>query len=174
MQTFSPKSKATAFSLFTLKSTAFDTVNYRPAGSPANNTLSADTPKGVLAGMVAKMSASLEVDICTELTGNLPIGFFGGNSEGNAFENAPAVASGKVAVYMGYGSVYMLYVFETHAQTAAYAAKTLSTAYAVGTVLYSSPFGLVTNTASTDSAVCAVSCKVPSSTDLELGVIARV
>jgi len=136
-----------------------------------NSTLSVDTPKGVLGGMVARASGAWEAREGVHTA--VPLGLFNGNSEGNPFENAPAIASGVVPIYM-HGGAFLVYVFETHAHESAFA-SILST-YDVGDVLYCSAFGFLTtelpashSTPGTNHAV-AVCTKVPTASDLELGI----
>ena len=120
-------------SRFSLASASFDITNYN---NLTNNTLSADTPKGVLGGMVATLNSGtdwqaavgLSVTFASvpagrptanKITASYPaLGLFAGNSEGNAFENAPAAASGIVPIYMDFG-LYEVYVFESHTQAGA-------------------------------------------------------
>ena len=182
--TIDPKSKhVNCSSMYSLKSSAFDHVNYRSAGAPDNLTITADTPKGVLGGMIAKLDyntpADWVADICTDADDaqEYPIGFFNLLSEGNAFENTPGPASGKVGIYHGCKALFLLYVFETHGSTSPYTIKTMSSVYAVGKQLYCGPFGLVTdidpsiaNTSNPGIPVGLVT-KTPSQTDLELGCL---
>ncbi len=182
--TIDPKSKLyNNSSLYSLKSTAFDHVNYRSGSDPPNLTLNADTPKGVLGGMLAKMDystpANLVVDICTDAASaqEYPIGWFNLLSEGNAFENAPASASGKVAIYKGCRADFFLYVFETHGSTSPYTAKVLSSVYQVGKLVYAGPYGLATNTAPSGPNLIvpvAIITKIPTSSDLEMGIISLI
>lgn len=182
-----PKSKLyQASSHFALKASAFDNVNYRAAQNPPNLTITADTPNGVLGGMIAKADdttpANWTVDICTNANSatEYPIGFFNLDSEGAAFENAPAAASGKLAIFHGCKSIFNLYVFETHGVTSPYSAKTLSSVYAVGKKLYVGPYGLVNDinpsVANTNNPgiVVATVIKTPSATDLEMGILSNL
>lgn len=176
MDYIKPKDQVTASSCFGLATAAFDLIN-SPSGSyrlNPNTTITTDTPVGVLSGMVAKISGNDEATY-----GNynaVPIGLFAKNSEGNPWENSPALSSGIVAIYMNGGN-FLLYVFETHDVASPYAAKTLSSAYAPGTLLYTSPYALVGPDVPSangggggiDIAVAVVS-KTPNATDKELGL----
>ena len=170
--TIEPQGKVLNTSVFELKSSAFDVVNYRPAGAPPNSTMSADTPKGVLAGSVAALGAAdWEADQC--LHTKLPIGLFSGQSEGNPFENSPASASGKVGIYLA-GGLFLVYVFETNGAQAAY--TDLLASWAVGTLVYCSPYGLLTRELPSAQAVpgtdnvIGVTTLVPTSASLVLGL----
>lgn len=169
-----PLRKNICSSRYALNTNAFDTVN-TPSGSfrlTPNTTITVDTPMGVLGGSIGFQSGDWEANLSNNT--KYPLGLFAGNSEGNAFENAPAIASGVVPVYYG-GGDFLVYVFETNAQDGG-AAKTLSTAYAVNTPLYTSYFALLTNDlpsgASTPGInnIVAIVSKAPSSTDLEMGI----
>jgi hypothetical protein len=175
MELIKPLRKVICSSRYALKTSAFDLVN-TPSGSfrlGGNDTITADIPKGILGGSVARASGDWEAREGIHTA--QPLGLFAGQSEGNAFENSPAIASGIVPIYFG-GGDFLVYVFETHAHESAYAAKTLSTAYAVGTALYCSAFGLLTNevpsahgTPGVDVKVAIVT-KTPSASDLEMGI----
>jgi hypothetical protein len=188
--TIQPLGKVLCTSRFSLEANAFDIVNYN---NKTNLTLSADTPKGVLGGSVAAMAgnpweagAAASVTFATPQAGRTnrithiakALGLFGGNSEGNAFENAPAAASGIVPIYMN-GGLFEIYVFESHAEAGT---SQLST-YALGGLLYCSPWGLITCEAPTTQdgtatftdatgtdVVIALCTKVPSASDLRLGL----
>jgi len=188
--TIQPLGKVLCTSRFSLEANAFDIVNYN---NKTNLTLSADTPKGVLGGSVAttaanpwEAGAAASVTFATPQTGRTnrithiakALGLFGGNSEGNAFENAPAAASGIVPIYMN-GGLFEIYVFETHTEPGV---SQLAT-YAIGGLLYCSPWGLITCEAPTTQdghatftdatgtdVVIAVCTKVPSASDLRLGL----
>jgi hypothetical protein len=132
-----PKDKVVNTSLYSLRSTAFDNVNYRT--TPANTTLAVDTPRGVLGGMVASIFANRVADICTHL--KRPLGLFSQLSEGLAYQNPAGLASGLVPIYM-VGGNFFVYYFETH--TADNVAFDFAVDYAVSTLLYCSPYGFLT------------------------------
>jgi hypothetical protein len=171
-----PLDKVVASSMWNLESAAFDIVNFRSGGNPTNSTLNADTPKGVLGGSVARISDDWESTLAdhTVEQGEV-LGLYNLGSEGNAFENAPAAASGKVAINM-HGGNFLVYVFETNSADAAYG--DILASYTVGTLLYTSPFGLLTtelpsgladHAGGVDTVIAQVT-KAPTATDLELGI----
>jgi hypothetical protein len=173
MELIRPIDKVSCSSRYSLQTAAFD-LNNTPSGSrilSPNLCITADFPKGVLGGMCARASAAWEV---REGIHTSPVlGLFSGNSEGNAFENAPAIASGIVPIYMNGGN-FLLYLFETHEHESAY--PSIMSTYDVGDKLYCSAFGLLTTEAPSTHAVVgvddpvAICTKVPTTTDLELGV----
>jgi hypothetical protein len=137
-------------------------------GINTNTTLSVNTPRGVLGGSVAGISAGLDYTAvpCTDLL--RPIGLFVNDAAGAAFENSPAVASGKVAVMKGMASVEVD-VYETRN-----ALDTADIVYAVGNLLYCSAQGFLTNEVSTEGTVIAVCTKAPSVASPTLGIDMRI
>jgi len=197
MASILPLAKTINTSRYNLNPASFDIVNNSPYATWANSTISADTPKGVLGGMVAVISGTdwqasvgAGVTLTTAVNGRVTIkesaatycavlGLFSGNSEGNAFENAPAAASGIVPVYDAPG-LFEVYVFETSASNSSSANGLLSTYYQ-GCPLFCSPYGLLTcerpSTISTGVAsaagvdmVIGYCVKVPTASDLMMGV----
>jgi hypothetical protein len=174
MELIRPIDKVTCSSRYSLQTAAFD-LNNTPSGSyraNANAIITTDFPKGVLGGSCARSSAAWEAreGIHTAQV----LGLFAKNSEGNAFENSPAIASGVVSIYMNGGNFY-LYIFETADQNTPFSASQLGN-YNFGTPLYCSAYGLLTpqlpsaqTTPGTDNIV-ALCTKVPSASDLELGI----
>lgn len=146
-------------SLSTLAPGAFTRQNYGAAGATSSR-ITADTPDGVLAGMVAAYSDDYEVTISTDHTA---VGIFLNDAAGSPFENTPAVASGKVTVMRSMGS-YETDIYETLTE----AGGALSSAYAAGDSLYVSDFGLLTKE-NTGSSVIARVSKAPTATDPWLG-----
>jgi hypothetical protein len=136
-------------------------------GDGTNTTMSVNTPRGVLGGSVAAIGGDY-VAIPGSLTA-MPYGLFVNDAAGAAFENAPAVASGKVTVMKALASVEVD-VYET--QTAANHAIALT--YAIGDKLYSSVNGLLTNEVSTEATVIGVVTKVPTTASPTLGVEMRL
>lgn len=198
-----PLSQDQNVSIFTLRAEDFDVANtgytqLDGAGAVVNDNFNADTPKGVLGGQVVTWSTNPTaaeqdneveradgdgagadgIDSEAEIAAAIPIGIFANDSEGNAFENSPAAASGIVPVYIGTG-VFLVYSFETHAREDA-AALT----YAVGDKLYASVNGanLTKEVPSATSAsgntttdhVVGYCTKAPTSSDLELGMILQI
>lgn len=147
-------------SLSTLAPGAFTRQNFGAAGCTSDR-ITADSPDGVLAGMVAMYSDNYEVDICTT---HAPVGIFLNDAAGSPFENTPAVASGKITVMRSMGS-YETDIYETRNE-----ADTLDVTYTAGDLLYASDFGLLTT--EDLSATCPVVgrvSKAPSPTDPWLG-----
>lgn len=142
-----------------LSDDCFTKANY---GVNTNSTLSVNTPRGVLGGSVAGISPGLDYT-AVPCTDNLsPIGLFVNDAAGAAFENSPAVASGKVAVIKGQPSVEVD-VYETDGIT-----------YAVGELLYCSAQGFLTNALSTEGTVIGVITKAPSTSSPTIGLDARI
>jgi len=143
--------------------------------SLANATLSVNTPRGVLGGSVAGMDVAGSapeggdyVTIpCREAT--MPIGLFVNDAAGAAFENAPAVASGKVAVMKGMGSIEVD-VYETNQKLA----PGVLIVYAVGQYLYSSVNGLLTPEHSVATVPVGIVTKVPTTASPTLGLDMRI
>lgn len=153
-------------SLSSLIAAGFTKANY---GVNTNTTLSVSTPRGVLGGSVAAMSStggSYVVEPGTK--DNVAVGLFVNDAAGAAFDNAPAVASGKVAVIKGMASVEVD-VYETRN-----ALNNADLAYNVGSKLYSSAQGLLTTEASTDATVIGIVTKKPTIASPTLGVDMRI
>jgi len=147
-------------SLSTLAPGAFTRQNYGAAGATSAR-ITADSPDGALAGMVAMYSGNYECDICTAYK---PVGIFVNDAAGAPFENTPAVASGKVTVMTSMGS-YETDLYETRDE-----ADANDLTYTAGELLYVSDFGLLT--AEDLSAKCiavARISKAPTATDPWLG-----
>jgi hypothetical protein len=99
------------------------------------------------------------------------VGLFVNDAAGAAFENSPAVASGKVAVMKAMASVEVD-VYET-----VEADDTTPLVFAVGDLLYSSAQGLLTNEASNEVApktVIGICTKKPTTSSPTLGLDMRV
>jgi hypothetical protein len=138
-------------------------------GVNTNTTLSVNTPLGVLGGSVAGISAvggDYVVVPCTDV--DAPVGLFMNDAAGAAFENAPAIASGKVAVIKAMASVEVD-VWETRN-----AADTANLTYAVGEKLYCSANGFLTKEVSTDGTVIGVVTKAPITASPTLGLEMRI
>ena len=128
---------------------------------PANTTLSVNTPRGVLGGSVAAISAGNDYTVVPCNRTIMPVGLFVNDAAGAAFENSPAVASGKVTVIKGLASVEVD-VYETDAVT-----------YAVGNTLHSSAQGFLT-TDQTNTVVIGVVTKMPTTVSPTLGLDMRI
>ena len=148
-----------------LSDECFTKANYG-ANANGNSTLSVNTPRGVLGGSVAAVSAGLDYTVVPGTDELMPVGLFANDAAGAAFENSPAVASGKVAVMKGQASVEVD-VYETN--TGAGAIQ-----YAVGEKLYCSAYGLLTNVLSTEATVIGVCTKAPTTASPTLGLDMRI
>lgn len=134
-----------------------------------NDTLSLNTPRGVLGGSVAAVDpAAGDYTVVPGTDGLMPVGLFVNDAAGPAFENSPAVASGKVAVMKGQASVEVD-VYETRN-----AADDAELTYAVGDKLYASAQGLLTNEESAEGTVIGVVTKAPSTASPTLGIDMRI
>lgn len=186
-QLITPLDKVGNSSLYSLQAAAFD-IDNTPAGHD-NDTIDADTPKGVLGSMVAALASGEDLTVENADPTDVPLGLFSGNSEGNPFENSPAIASGVVPVYMGTGA-FSCFVFETHvdennvetSEDPGGSTKAINTALvgtaalAVGLVMYCSGNSLLTTvipstraTPGGDNAIALIT-KAPTASDLELGI----
>lgn len=148
-----------------LADNCFTKQNY---GVNTNSTLSANTPRGVLGGSVAALSAGLDYTVVPGTDEIMPCGLFVNDAAGSAFDNSPAVASGKVAVIKGQASVEVD-VYETRN-----AADTSDLTYSVGEKLYSSAQGFLTNETSSEGTIIAVVTKAPTTVSPTLGVDMRI
>jgi len=148
-----------------LADVCFTKANY---GVNTNTTLSVNTPRGVLGGSVAAVSGGNDYTVvpCTDEL--RPVGLFVNDAAGAAFENSPAVASGKVTVMKAMASVEVD-VYETRN-----AADTADLTYTVGDLLYSSAQGLLTNEASTEGTIIGVLTKAASASSPTLGLDMRI
>lgn len=158
-------------SLSTLASGAYTRQNYGAVGMTTTR-ITADTPDGALAGMVAEYNGDYEVQIYGTNAGNVvasvtnnPVGIFINDAAGSPFENTPAVASGKLTVMRSMGS-YETDLYETYI----FGSTTVLVTYTAGLPLYASVNGLLTaDTAYNADKVVARVSKAPSSTDPWLG-----
>ena len=131
--------------LFVCGPTCFTKVN------PAE-VAGANAPYGVLAGSVAALSGTKDFEVVAGDGTKMAVGLFLNNAEGAPFENAPAVASGKVTVIAGHASV----------RTDIYAS---GVTFAIGDSLYSDANGYLTNVESTNKQVIGICTKAPSAAD---------
>ena len=137
-------------------------------GARTNTRLGVDTPRGALGGMVATISgADMQVVIANATTGADYL--FYNDAAGGAFENAPAVASGKIAMLpTNNGDVAFIDVYETRNL-----ADSADLVYAVSDALYASANGLLTNEEEAGSGLGAKVgsvVSVPTTDDPRLGV----
>ena len=148
-----------------LSDACFTQANF---GNNTNTTLSVNTPRGVLGGSIAAMSAGLDYTVVPMTTALMPVGLFVNDAAGAAFENSPAVASGKLAVMKAQASVEVD-VYETRN-----AADGADLTYAVGEYLYGSAWGLLTNETTASAIVVGVVTKAPSVASPTLGLDMRI
>lgn len=153
-------------------STCFTKANYDTPSGHTNNTLSVNTPRGVLGGSVAAISAGADYTVYPGTYDLEPVGLFVNDAAGAAFENSPAVASNKVTVIKGQASVEVD-VYETHTS-----GDVLIT-YTVGDLLYCSANGFLTNEKPTDvtgtvDRVIGICTKAPTTNSPSLGLDMRL
>jgi hypothetical protein len=136
-------------SLGTLKADDFTRNNNAGnEGSWSNDLITAETPRGVLAGHIAVVTGEGEYgvyDAAASVAGRKPKGIFILDAATDPFENQPALGSLKVAVQSN-GSVVQVDVYETHDES-----DGALPAYAAGDPLYVSDNGLLTNDAGASS-----------------------
>lgn len=149
-----------------LSDDCFTKQNYG-ANAGGNSTLSVNTPRGVLGGSVAAVSPGLDYTVVPCTTVLQPVGLFVNDAAGAAFENSPAVASGKVAVIKGLPSVEVD-VYETNETNGD------AVVYAVGNWLYSSDQGLLTTTDAGTQTVIGIVTKRPTTASPTLGLDQRI
>lgn len=138
------KNRTTFNSLFELDKTCFTKQNTYPQ------------PNGVLGGTVAALKAGASYTVVPGTGANRPVGLFVNNAAGNSFDNAPAVASNKIAIAQKMASV----------EVDVYANVT----FAIGDKLYSDANGFLTNVAGTDATVIGIVTKLPTTADPFLGL----
>lgn len=148
-----------------LSDACFTKQNY---GVNTNTTLSVNTPRGALGGSVAAASAGLPYTVVPMTTSLMPVGLFVNDAAGAAFENSPAVASGKLAVMKAMASVEVD-VYETRN-----AANNADLAYHEGDYLYGSAQGLLTKETSASAVVIGVVTKAPTTSSPNLGLDMRI
>ena len=152
-----------------LSDDCFTKANY---GVHPNSTLSVNTPRGVLGGSVAAVSAGLDYTVVPGTDVLRPVGLFVNDAAGAAFENSPAVASGKLAVMKCMASV------EVDVYATVQVDNTTPVVFAVGDLLYCDEAGFLTNVPSNESptplTVIGIVTKKPSITSPTLGLDMRI
>lgn len=151
-----------------LSDACFTRANYGTGPGGTNTTLSVNTPRGVLGGSIAAISAGLDYTVVPMTTALMPVGLFVNDAAGAAFENSPAVASGKIAVMKAMASVEVD-VYETRL-----VGNAGNLAYAVGQYLYGSVAGFLTYETSASAIVIGVVTKAPSTSSPTLGLDMRI
>lgn len=154
--------------LYSLASTGFSRPNTATEAGRTLGRIPASAPAGAMGGMFATMSGNYEVNIADDngVSGHPePIGVFLNDAAGEAYENTPAIASGKLTVMTGPGS-YETDIYETVKEDDT--ALAVAWADALGDPLYVSDFGLLT-TENTGSIVVGYITKVPTAENPLLG-----
>lgn len=152
-----------------LRETDFVRQNFGATTMTSTRVTSA-TPDGVLAGMIAVITAAEEAGVPTnavEASGLATVGVFERSSSDGPFENQPAIASGKVTILVGGGKIETdLYETENEADSGALT-------YAFGDSVFVSQNGMVTNDPAADAAngpLVGFVFKVPTADDPFLGI----
>ncbi len=149
--------------LASLETSAFTRANFgNMPGGRTSTTITAETPDGQLGGMVAKVTADYEVGIYDGQ--GTPVGLYINDAVGSAYENTPAVASGKSPYAHGFGA-FEVNIYETEKE----AGTAFAADYTAGDALYVSNFGLLTKE-DTGSGKIAVCTKAPTESDPWLGL----
>jgi hypothetical protein len=154
------KNRTTFNSLYELDKTCFTKDN--TALVKANKVypnIAADVevaPIGVLGGTVAALKEGSSYTVVPADGSNQPIGLFVNNAFGNPFDNAPAVASNKIAIAQKLASVEVdIYEDEE---------------FEIGDKLYASANGYLTKTAGENDTVIGIVTKLPTASDPFLGL----
>ena len=134
--------RVTMNTLMNLTDTDLTQNNYSSAQQTANTRLSANTPKGFLAGSIVKCG-TVAGTVVSAIGGRTeqPLGIVINNAVGYPFESSSGVASGKCPYLHGSGTVFSTDLYETSLVAGG---ASVVTAYAAGLPLYVSPNGLLT------------------------------
>lgn len=134
--------------------------------SKANTRLSADSPKGILAGQLVTVGrvsgtvvACTGTDVASTVLVGRPIGVAINNAVGYPFESSSGVGSGKCPYIHGSGTVFSTDMYETADQAGA------PLTYSPGTLLYCSQNGMLSTVVDTLSILVGVVLIAPSATD---------
>jgi hypothetical protein len=152
--------RVTMNTLMNLTDTGLTQNNYSSAQQLANTRLSANTPKGILAGSIVKASSTAGAVVACDASSR-PLGVAINNAVGYPFESSSGVASGKCPYLCGSGTVFSTDLYET----AEVGGGALSIQYAAGVSLYSSVNGLLTTVAASPATVVGVVLIAPSASD---------
>lgn len=120
------------------------------------NSTDGSLPFGVLGGTVAALKADASYTVVPADGTNEPVGLFVNNAIGNPFDNAPAVASNKIAIACKQPSVEV----DIYADVE----------FAIGDKLYSDENGYLTNVKGANDTVIGVVSKLPTVQDPFLGL----
>jgi len=128
----------------------------------SSSRISADTPNGILAGMVVSVNSSGNIVKAVGTSADTEVGIAVNNAVGYAFESSSGVASGKVPYLHGSGSVFATDLYEDVVASAN-----------AGADLYASTDGLLT-TVTTAAQVVGVLLKAATTTDPFIVVQMRI
>lgn len=130
--------------------------------SKANTRLSADSPKGILAGQILKVGtvSGTAVIATGDARGEAPIGVAINNAVGYPFESSSGVGSGKAPYVCGSGTVVSTDLYETFA-----ADGTTPMTYTPGAKLYASQNGMFSTTQLNSNGTVGTVLIAPSATD---------
>lgn len=120
------------------------------------NSTDGSLPFGVLGGTVAALKADASYTVVPADGTNEPVGLFVNNAIGNPFDNAPAVASNKIAIACKQPSVEV----DIYADVE----------FAIGDKLYSDENGYLTNVKGSNDTVIGIVSKLPTVQDPFLGL----
>lgn len=168
--------RVTMNTLMNLDSHGLTHDNYSSDQQVANTRLSADTPKGILAGAVVGVGAAT-VSGVIRLAANAaatytPLGIAINNAVGYPYESSSGVGSGKCPYLHGSGTVFATDLYET-SNVAGNAVLT----YTPGLPLYASANGLLVNAtgaADTSMGVVGIVLIPPSASDPFMVVQLRI
>lgn len=128
----------------------------------SSSRITADTPAGILAGMVVSVDANGYIVKANGTSTDAVVGIAINTAAGYAFESSSGVASGKVPYLCGTGSVYATDLYEDVVASAP-----------AGSKLYASTDGLLTTDA-TAATVVGVILKAATATDPFIVVQSRI
>lgn len=120
------------------------------------NSTDGSLPFGVLGGTVAALKEGADYTVVPANGKNQPVGLFVNNAVGNPFDNAPAVASNKIAIACKMASVEV----DIYADVE----------FNIGEKLYADANGYLTNVKGENDTVIGVVTKVPSVANPFLGL----
>jgi len=160
--------RVTMNTLMNLTDAGLTRDNYGANDRSTNNTrMSADTPKGILAGQLVTVGtvsgtvvACTGSDIDASVLVGKPIGVAINNAVGYPYESSSGVGSGKCPYIHGSGTVYTTDLYETFQSDG-----TTAVTFTPGAIVYCSGNGLLTTTADSVGYMVGVVLIAPSATD---------
>ena len=120
------------------------------------NSTDGSKPFGVLGGTVAALASNSSYTVVPGDGTAVAVGLFVNNAAGNPFDNAPAVASNKIAIAQKMASVEV----DEYADVE----------FKIGEKLYSDANGYLTNVKSANEQVIGIVTKLPTTADPFLGL----